>query len=802
MKFTLGWLKGHLETDASIGEIVDTLIQIGLEVDTVDDPAAELSAFRVAHVISAEQHPDADRLRVCQVDTGEETIQVVCGAPNARAGMKGVFAPVGTWVPGIEVELKAAKIRGVESSGMLVSEREMGLSDEHDGIIDLPEDAPIGVPFAEVLGIDDPVIDIELTPNRPDCTGVRGIARDLAAAGLGTLKPFAAAATVDGSYDSPVSWAIAEDGNACSYVVGRHFRGVTNGPSPKWVQDRLRAVGLRPISALVDVTNYVSLDLGRPLHVFDAGKLENQTLTMRRARDGEDFMALVEKEYTLDSEMTVIGDGDTAEALAGVMGGLESSCTEDTTEVFLEVALFDPVSVATTGRKLQMDSDARYRFERGVDPQSAEWGADVAARLILEFCGGETSKPVRAGAMPDWQKSVELRNDRVATLGGVDVPADRQAEILDALGFETERLNGKMNAAVPSWRPDIGGEADLVEEITRIHGFDRIAPVSLDRDAALPLVAITPEQRRTSNVRRALAAQGLDEAVTWSFMGREHAELFGEVPETLMLANPISSELDAMRPSILGNLLLAAGRNVDRGFADLGLFELGPAYQDASPDGQQLVAAGVRHGHAATPHWSGQTRAADALDAKADALAALDAAGAPSGNVQISRDAPDWYHPGRSGALRLGKNVLAYFGEVHPGVLRGLDVRGPAVAFEVFLDNLPPLKDAKKKGGAARPPLHLESLQPVRRDFAFLVDSDVQAGDLLRAARGADRDVITDVALFDVYEGKNVEEGKKSLAIQTTLQPTEATFTDAEIEDFSAKIVAAVEKATGGALRG
>ena len=797
MKFTLGWLKDHLDTEASVGEIVETLIQIGLEVDSVDDPAAELSAFRVAHVIAAEPHPDADRLQVCTVDTGEGAVQVVCGAPNARAGMKGVFAPVGTWVPGIEVELKAAKIRGVESSGMLVSEREMGLSDEHDGIIELPEDAPLGVPFAEILGIDDPVIDIELTPNRPDCTGVRGIARDLAAAGLGQLKPFEAA-PVGGGYASPVNWAIAGDGNACSYVVGRHFRGVTNGPSPKWLQDRLRAVGLRPISALVDVTNYVSLDLGRPLHVFDAAKLKNDTLTMRRAKDGEDFMALVERACTLDSEMTVIGDGDTVEALAGVMGGLESSCTEETTDVFLEVALFDPVSVATTGRKLQMESDARYRFERGVDPESAEWGAEVAARLIIEFCGGETSEPVRAGEMPNWQRSVELRADRVATLGGVEVPHARQAEILEGLGFGVSPSDAGVSADVPSWRPDIGGEADLVEEITRIHGFDRIAPVSLDRDSALPAVAITPEQRRAGNVRRALAAEGLDEAVTWSFMGRAQAELFGEVPETMMLANPISSELDAMRPSILGNLLLAAGRNADRGFGDLGLFELGPAYRDTSPDGQELVAAGVRQGNVDPAHWSGQARSADALDAKSDALAAIEAAGAPAGNVQVSSDAPDWYHPGRSGALRLGKNVLGYFGEIHPAVLRGLDVRGPAVGFEVFLDNLPP----RKNKGSARPALHLESLQPVRRDFAFLVNTDVQAGDLLRAARGAEREAITDVALFDVYEGNNVEDGKKSLAIQATLQPTEATFTDAEIEDISAKIVAAVEKATGGTLRG
>ena len=519
---------------------------------------------------------------------------------------------------------------------------------------------------------------------------------------------------------------------------------------------------------------------------------------MRRARDGEDFKALVGDDYTLDPEMTVIGDGDVAEGLAGVMGGLDSSCTENTTEVFLEVALFDPVSVAATGRKLQIDSDARYRFERGVDPESAEWGAEVAARMILEFCGGETSTPVSAGAMPDWRREVELRSERVETLGGVDVPHTRQAEILEALGFEVTPSDAGVSAAVPPWRPDIGGEADLVEEITRIHGFDRIAPVSLDRDAALPSVAITSEQRRTGNVRRALAAQGLSEAVTWSFMARAHAELFAEVPESLLLANPISSELDAMRPSILGNLLQAAGRNADRGFADTGLFELGPAYTDATPDGQLLVATGVRHGNAHPAHWSGTARAADALDAKADAMAALEAAGAPVGNLQVSRDAPDYFHPGRSAGLRLGKNVLAWFGEIHPAVLRGLDVRGPAVGFEVFLDTVPPTKQK----GAARPPLHLSAFQPVTRDFAFLVDADVQAGDLLRAARGADRDMIADVSLFDVYEGKNMEPGKKSLAIQATIQPTEATLTDAEIDEISAKIVAAVEKSTGGALRG
>jgi len=803
MKFTLGWLKDHLETEASLDTIVETLIKIGLEVDSVDDPGAKFAAFTVAHVIAAEKHPDADRLQVCTVDTGDGQVQVVCGAPNARAGMKGVFAPAGSWIPGLELELKAAKIRGVESNGMLVSEKEMGLSDEHDGIIDLPDDAPLGAPFASVLGLDDPVIDIELTPNRPDCTGVRGIARDLAAAGLGSLKPFDSAAPVAGTYDSPISWAIADDGNACSYVVGRHFRGLANGPSPKWAQDRLRAIGLRPISALVDVTNYVTIDLGRPLHVFDAGKLKGDTLTMRRARDAEPFHALIDKHYTLDPAKTVIGDGDTVEALAGVMGGMATSCLPETTEVFLEVALFEPVSVATTGRALQMESDARYRFERGVDPQSADWGAEVAARLILEFCGGETSKPVSAGAMPDTARTIELRGDRVRTFGGVDVPAAEQKSILERLGFAVEGVGGgegegTLSASPPSWRPDIHGEADLVEEITRIVGFDEIAPVSLVRAEALPKVALSAAQRRASTTRRALAAQGLDEAVTWSFMASRHAELFGGVPETLRLLNPISADLDVLRPSVLANLVLAAGRNADRGFADFGLFELGPAYQDDTPEGQLLVAAGVRQGDMASRHWAVPSRPVDAIDAKGDASAALAAAGAPVANLQISTDAPAHYHPGRSAGLRLGKNVLAWFGELHPGVLQRLDVRGPMVGFEVFLDRVP----ARKNRSASRAPLHLSPFQAVRRDFAFVVDDSVDASDVLRAARAVDRELITGVKLFDIYTGKGIDAGKKSLAVEVTLQPVEATLTDEEIDRVAQRIVAAVEKQTGGVLRG
>lgn len=797
MKFTLGWLKDHLETDASLDAIVETLIKIGLEVDTVDDPGAKYAAFTVGHVVAAEKHPDADRLQVCTVDTGDEQVQVVCGAPNARAGMKGVFAPSGSWIPGLELELKATKIRGVESNGMLVSEREMGLSDEHEGIIDLPEDAPVGAPFAGILGLDDPVIDIELTPNRPDCTGVRGIARDLAAAGLGTLKPFASAEPVDGAYDSPIAWAIADDDNACPYVVGRHFRGITNGPSPQWAQDRLRAIGLRPISALVDVTNYVSIDLGRPLHVFDAGKLQGDTLTMRRARDEEPFFALIDKHYTLDPDRTVIGDGDKAEGLAGVMGGMDTSCLPETTEVFLEVALFDPVQVAATGRSLQIESDARYRFERGVDPQSADWGAEAAARMILDFCGGETSKPVSAGVMPDTTRSIELRGDRVRTLGGVEVAMTEQRSILERLGC---CIDGEdtMTVSPPPWRPDIHGEADLVEEITRIVGFDEIAPVSLDRAEALPAVALTAAQQGASAARRALAAQGLDEAVTWSFMASRHAAQFGGVPDSLQLANPISADLDVLRPSVLANLVLAAGRNIDRGFTDFGLFEVGPAYQDDTAEGQLLVAAGLRQGDRSARHWSVTARPVDAVDAKGDALAALNAAGAPVANLQISTDAPAHYHPGRSGGLRLGKAVLAWFGELHPGMLHRLDVRGPMVGFEVFLDAVP----TRKARSAARAPLHLSSFQAVHRDFAFIVDDGVGAADVLRAARGADRDLIAGAQLFDIYTGKGIDDGKKSLAIEVTLQPVEVTLTDEEIDQVSQRIVAAVEKQTGGALRG
>ncbi len=802
MKFTLSWLKDHLETDAPLDAITDALTALGLEVEEVHDPAKDLAAFTVGYVVEAKPHPNADKLRVCIVDTGSEEIQVVCGAPNARTGMKGVFAPAGTHIPGTGMDLKKGVIRGQESNGMLCSEREMGLSDEHQGIIELPEDAPVGAPFAKIIGLDDPVIEIAITPNRGDCLGVRGVARDLAAAGIGTLKPFTAAEPVAPSFESTIQWRRefpkgAE--GACPMVVGRTFRGLVNGPSPDWMQRRLLAIGLRPISALVDITNYVTFDLGRPLHVFDAAKLEGGALTMRFAHAGETILALDGKEYTLDDGMTCIADGAGVHGIAGVMGGEVTGCTADTTECFLEVALFDPIRTAATGRKLRIESDARYRFERSVDPESALWGAEVAARLVLDCCGGEASDLSIAGEMPETAREVKLRADRVKTLGGVDMPVKEQRGILEALGFTTRESKGAIVATTPSWRPDVTLEACLVEEVLRVKGFDAIPAVPLQRDSALPERILTLGQRRESFARKVLAGRGMLEAVTWSFMAEDQAALFGGVPAELHLENPISADLTVMRPSTLPNLLAAAGRNADRGYPDLGLFEVGPAWRDDTPEGEDIVAAGLRTGNSGPRHWAEAPRAVDAFDAKADALAVLAACGAPAGNVQVSRDAPGWYHPGRSGALRLGPNVLAWFGEIHPRILRAMGVKGPVAGFEIFLHRIP---KPRAKGGKTRALLRPSPFQPVGRDFAFVVDAEVPAESLSRAARSAEKGLISEVSVFDVYAGEGVGEGKKSVAVAVVLQPQDRTLTDEDIEKVSAAIIAAVQKQTGGTLRG
>jgi len=799
MKFTLSWLKQHLDTSADVETLSRTLTMIGLEVEKIEDRSKELAPFTIAYVVEAVQHPNADKLRVCKVDTGKGVVQVVCGAPNARTGMKGVFAPPGSHIPGTRMDLKPGVIRGVESNGMLCSMREMGLGEDHSGIIDLAADAPVGQSFADYMGYGDPVFEIKLTPDRADCLGVHGVARDLAAAGLGMLKPFEVG-RVKGGFDSPLQWQRADVGSSCPLVVGRYFRNVKNGPSPKWLQDRLTAIGLRPISALVDITNYVTFDLGRPLHVFDADKVKGHP-TMRMARAGEKVLALDGRSYDLEPDMVVIADDDQVEAIGGIMGGEYSGVTPETRNVFLEVALFDPVATARTGRKLGINSDARYRFERGVDPESAEWGCDIATRLILELCGGEASHISRAGAMPEWHRRIAFRPARVAALGGVEVALEKQRDILAKLGFGVEETSeSQWQVTPPSWRADVEGEADLVEEIVRLNDYDNIPIVSLPKLSALPHPAITPQQRRVPIAKRLLATRGLMEAVTFSFMPSAIAKLFqpkGSNAPLVLLANPISADLDAMRPSILGNLLTAAARNASRGFADVGLFEVGPTYLDETEKGQVLCAAGVRVGLARPRHWEAKPRSADAFDAKADALALLQTFGVPVDNLQVLPEAAPYYHPGRSAVLRLGPTILAQFGELHPNVIKACDLKGPAIGFEVYLERLP----LPRSKGTARPLLNAAPFQPLERDFAFVVDANVAADKLTKAAKGADKALITDAKVFDLFQGGSLPEGKKSIAFSVTIQPRERTLTDQEIEALSAKVVAAVNKATGGELR-
>ena len=815
MKFSLSWLKSHLDTDAALDAITDTLTRIGLELEGVEDPGAALAPFRVAQVTQAVQHPNADRLRVCTVDAGGDLVTVVCGAPNARAGMKAVFAPPGSMIPGLGTVLKVGEIRGVASAGMLLSMREMGLGEEHDGIADLPADAPVGMPYPAWAGLDDPAIDIAVTPNRGDALAVRGVARDLAAAGLGTLRPWRAPA-VQGRFASPVTWRI--ESPACQWVLGRTVRGLRNGPSPEWLQRRLRSVGLRPISALVDVTNFFTLDLGRPLHVFDADRVQGGVLAFRPGA-GETFRALNGRDYTLGPDDCAIADAAGVQSMAGVMGGEATGSTAGTTSVFIECALFDPVAVALSGRRHAIVSDARSRFERGIDPSLLPAALDAATAMVMELCGGEPSEVAEAGAEPAWQRDATLRFERLQTLGGLAVPPDAAVASLERLGFTVrERRADRVSVAVPPWRNDVasaGGldqapallpeialaaaagreaveaETDLVEEVLRLRGLDSVPPVSMPAMAPVPLATLTPRQVRAALARRTLASRGMLECVTFSFTAHDRAALFGDAPEALRLSNPIASDLDQMRPTPLATLLPAAARNVARGLPAGALFEVGPAFMAAS---QEVVAAGLRHGPAPRSWQPGHTP--DALAAKADVLALLAALGVPMDSLQVTPDAPGHYHPGRSGTVRQGpKLALAHFGEAHPAVLAALDLPGPAAMFEVRLDAVP---EPKRRRRAAP---DLPAFQPVRRDFAFLVDAAVPAETVLRAARGAERGLIAAVTLFDVYQGEGVPPGQKSLAVEVVIQPREATLTDAAIEAVCAKVVAAVAKASGAVLR-
>ncbi len=795
MKFTLSWLQRHLDTKASLEEICNKLTAIGLEVEGLEDRAKIYEPFTVAHVEKAEKHPDADKLKVCTVKTKDGTLQVVCGAPNARTGMKGIFAPEGSVIPGSGDVLKKGVIRGIESCGMLVSESEMGLSDDHDGIIEVDEKLEIGTPFADIYGLGDPLIDIALTPNRADCAGVRGIARDLAAAGLGTLKDQDKSA-IKGKGKSSISVKI-DDTDGCPLFIGRYIKGVKNGPSPDWLQQMLTSIGLRPISALVDITNLMNIDQCRPLHVFDADKLKGN-IVVRETKKGENLEALNDKSYESIEGAVGICDDSGLLALGGIVGGVPTGCTEGTTNVFVEAAYFNPMRIARTGRDMQIESDARYRFERGVDPEFTATGMEMATRLILEICGGEASEVVSAGAIPDWKRKIEHDPAYVEKLAGFNVPANKQSKILTALGFEVSG-KGPFKITPPPWRGDVHGKPDIVEEIVRMVGFENIPAVSVRSESAVTASAETPLLNQSRKARSAMAARGFDECVTWSFMGKDLAGEFGSNDNALTLSNPISSELDQMRPSILPNLIEAAGRNADRGFGDVALCEVGPVFQSVKPDGQQFVAAGLRAGGNAPRHWADEksNRGIDAFDAKADAIAVLESCGAPGANAQVAREAPDYYHPGRSGTLKLGKNILAQFGEIHPAILEDMGVKSPVVGFEVFLQNIP----QSKKKGTAKKLLALAPLQPLSRDFAFLVDDNVSAEDIVRAAKSADKNMIGNAYVFDIYTGKGVDDGKKSVALNVTIQPKDKTLTDEELEALSKEITTNVTMKTGGTLR-
>lgn len=792
MKFTLSWLKDFLDTNASVDEIAERLTAIGLEIEEVVDPLAAVKDLIVVSVDECVAHPDSDHLHVLKVNTGKELVQIVCGAPNARAGMKGILARPGDYVPAFGDKLKAGKIRGVESFGMMCAEDELGVGPDHTGIIECPEDAVVGASITTVYP-SDPVFDVSITPNRGDCMSVYGIARDLAAAGFGTLKTPKHNVTVC-TFKSDVKLSNEATEIGAPFFTLREIRGVKNGSSPKWMQDRLTAVGLRPISALVDVTNYFNITFGRPLHVFDADKVKGQ-ITVRSARDGEKLTALDGKEYALSDGMIVIADENGVESIAGIMGGEASGCEESTTRVLLESAYFTPESIAKTGQKLILTSDSRQRFERGVDPASTiPFGADMAAQMIAELCGGECSELIVTGKEPERPAPIAFDPHRVEKLCGVDVPADTCKEILEKLGC-TVAEDGKIFSVVrPTWRSDISGSHDLVEEVLRIYGYDKLPEIALPRPNGVHGI-LQPKQRREVSVRRAMANRGGCQTITWSFMSSKDAVPF-RTKDAVLIANPISADLNEMRPNLLPNLVSAARSNITKGTFDGCLFEVGPQFFGFKPMEQETVACQLRFGQATPRHWAVAQRPVDVFDAKADALAALDAAEAPQ-SVQIVREAPAWYHPGRSGAVKIGKTVLAYFGELHPKILKAMDVKTTVCACEVFLDRLPP---AKKKNGKGVKTLKLSAFTPIFRDLAFLVDRKVDADKIVSAAKNTDKVLITDVSVFDLYEGEALGD-KKSVAIQLTIQPVEKTMTDEEIESVCRRVVGAVGVATGATLR-
>jgi phenylalanyl-tRNA synthetase beta chain len=796
MKFTLSWLKTYLDTDVDLFTISETLTAIGLEVEEVIDPTEGLKPFVIAKIEKTEQHPNADKLRVCTVNNGNEIIQVVCGAPNAKAGLIGAFAPSGCTIPTNGLKLKPSNIRGVDSNGMMCSERELGLGDDHDGIIELPSDAPIGASFADYANLNDPTIEIAITPNHQDALGVYGIARDLAAAGIGTLiKPDIS--KISGNFKSPITINI-EDKNACPVFAGRYIRGVKNGPSPEWMQRRLISLGMKPISALVDITNFMTHDYGRPLHVFDADNIAGN-LKVRLSKSGEKLLALDEKEYVFDDQVCVISDNKAINSIGGVMGGAGSGTYDETKNVFLECAWFDPIGTAMTGRKLGIESDARYRFERGVDPSTVLDGIEIATRLILDMCGGQPSEVEVSGKVPVISKTIIMRPERVKELGGINISKAEVIDILKRLGFKVTDNDKTLEVTSPSWRCDIDREPDLVEEVLRIYGYNKIVGEPLPASSRDIVAGLSPMQKRIRMAKRRAAVCGLREVITWSFISSSQAMLFADPKPELILDNPVSSDLNSMRPNLLPNLITAAGRNSDRGIKSVALFEAGNQFYSDKIDGQNFVIAGIRRGQKNERHWQKNSEDINVYDAKADAISILNAIGVKADNAQVVAEAPAWYHPGRSGVIRLGpKNIMAYFGEIHPNILKKLDVKGPLVGFEIMLGNIPL---PRSKLGNSRGSLKSSDFQSVERDFAFVVSKDLAAEQLVKVISSVDKKLIDSVNVFDVYEGAGIDDGKKSIAVNVRLQPFNKTMTDDEIEEFRQDVISIVIKKTGGTLR-
>ena len=797
MKFTLNWLKDHLETSKDLDTIVETLTNIGLEIENVEDKSKSFNDFTVAEVLKAEQHPDADRLKVCSVKTMDGTFQVVCGAPNARKGMKGIFAPENSFIPGTGIKLKKSKIRGVESCGMLVSEREMGISDEHEGIIEVDEKHKLGEKFIEVFNLDDPVIEINITPNRGDCLSVRGIARDLAAAGLGTLKANALTKSITGTFESPIKWEKAFSGDEeylCPGVAGRYFKNVINQESPAWLQQRLKAIGLRPISALVDITNYVTFDLGRPLHVYDADKIDGN-LQMRFAKTNETCLTLDEEKRECTSEMIVISDNQQLHGIGGVMGGLASGCSLDTKNVFLEVALFDPISVTKTGRHLKLQSDARYRFERGIDSTSIEWGVDAASKMIIDLCGGEVSNPVKTKILNNKKSKIIFNTSKVKSLGGLDIENDKQKSILESLGFNILEKNNIFEIIVPSFRPDIEGEADIVEEIMRIYGFDKI-PLTDVSDLDNKKNILSPELKSFYKIKRVIANQGYLEAVTWSFMDETAAKLVSE--NVIEIKNPISSDLSVMRPSNIPNLLNAINLNKSKVINNGKLFEVGPIFAASLENKQTNVATAIGYGNVNSGNWNSKNQDFDVFAIKSDLMQILKVLNVPVDNLLYENIENKIFHPGKSSSLRIGKNILANFGELNPILLKSLDIGHSVVAFEIFTDTLAQFLAKKTSTISA---FDNNPYQMVERDFAFLFPKSVKANDIISKIKKIDKKIIEKVSIFDVYEGEKIDTDSKSIAIRVLLQPIEKTFSEEEIDNLSNQIIDTVITSFEASLR-